>query len=188
MALGTPGRRIRTLPPGQRAIDYFPRFGTGLDKPSPAPAADPVIDVAVGGDAVARVAVSDLLAMRRTTVRADFHCVAGWTATDLRWEGVRFSDFLDAVVSAGHPYRRSTSHAQFAGSDGFTSVACLKDVLAEDVLIADHLDGDPLPLDHGAPVRLVSPHQYGYISTKHLCATNQRKVDRLDSAGTGEAS
>ena len=37
------------------------------------------------------------------------------------------------------------------------------------VLIADRLDGRPLDGDHGAPVRLVSPAQYGYISTKHLC-------------------
>jgi DMSO/TMAO reductase YedYZ molybdopterin-dependent catalytic subunit len=37
------------------------------------------------------------------------------------------------------------------------------------VLIADHLDGRPLDGDHGAPARLVSPNQYGFISTKHLC-------------------
>ena len=38
-----------------------------------------------------------------------------------------------------------------------------------DVLLAERLDGRPLDGDHGAPVRLVSPGQYGYISTKHLC-------------------
>ena len=37
------------------------------------------------------------------------------------------------------------------------------------MLLADHLDGEPLDRDHGAPLRLVSPAQYGYISTKHLC-------------------
>jgi DMSO/TMAO reductase YedYZ molybdopterin-dependent catalytic subunit len=41
--------------------------------------------------------------------------------------------------------------------------------LAEDVLIAERLDGRPLDGDHGAPARLVSPNQYGYVSTKHLC-------------------
>src|SRR5439155_17297857 len=38
-----------------------------------------------------------------------------------------------------------------------------------DVLIAERLDGRPLDGDHGAPARLVSPDQYGFVSTKHLC-------------------
>jgi DMSO/TMAO reductase YedYZ molybdopterin-dependent catalytic subunit len=37
------------------------------------------------------------------------------------------------------------------------------------VLIAEKLDGRPLDSDHGAPARLVSPSQYGFVSTKHLC-------------------
>jgi DMSO/TMAO reductase YedYZ molybdopterin-dependent catalytic subunit len=37
------------------------------------------------------------------------------------------------------------------------------------VVLADHLDGRPLEPKHGAPIRLVSPGQYGFISTKHLC-------------------
>ena len=35
-------------------------------------------------------------------------------------------------------------------------------------MIAEHLEGKPLDGDHGAPVRLVSPQQYGFVSTKHL--------------------
>ena len=36
------------------------------------------------------------------------------------------------------------------------------------MLLADHLADRPLDGDHGAPLRLVSPSQYGLISTKHL--------------------
>ena len=36
------------------------------------------------------------------------------------------------------------------------------------MILADRLNGDELDGDHGAPVRLVSPDQYGYVSTKHL--------------------
>jgi DMSO/TMAO reductase YedYZ molybdopterin-dependent catalytic subunit len=35
--------------------------------------------------------------------------------------------------------------------------------------LADRLNGEQLEPDHGAPIRLVSPLQYGFISTKHLC-------------------
>jgi len=53
---------------------------------------------------------------------------------------------------------------RMGGSDSGT-----EDALADGVLIADRLDGRPLDGDHGAPARLVSPNQYGLVSTKHLC-------------------
>jgi DMSO/TMAO reductase YedYZ molybdopterin-dependent catalytic subunit len=54
------------------------------------------------------------------------------------------------------------------GLDGYRSVALLEDLRDPDVLLADRLDGRPLDRRHGAPVRVVSPAQYGYVSTKHL--------------------
>ena len=62
------------------------------------------------------------------------------------------------------------------------SVVVLEDALDEGVLLADHLDGEPLSRDHGAPLRLVSPAQYGYISTKHLC-----RIDVHTAPPTGGA-
>ena len=61
------------------------------------------------------------------------------------------------------------THVKFRGLDGFSSVITIEDALDHDVLLADHLDGEHLGNDHGAPLRVVSPAQYGYISTKHLC-------------------
>src|SRR5881628_979642 len=49
------------------------------------------------------------------------------------------------------------------------SASGTEDALADGVLIADGLDGRPLDGDHGVPARLVSPNQYGFVSTKHLC-------------------
>jgi Oxidoreductase molybdopterin binding domain len=42
------------------------------------------------------------------------------------------------------------------------------DLLAPDVLLADRLFGQPLSLEHGAPLRLVALGHYGYKSVKHL--------------------
>ena len=61
------------------------------------------------------------------------------------------------------------THVKFVGMDGHWCVALLEDVLGDDVLLAEHLDGEPLDGDHGAPLRLVSPGQYGFVNTKHLC-------------------
>jgi len=57
----------------------------------------------------------------------------------------------------------------FEGLDGYRSITTLADALGENVLLADRLDGEPLNSKHGAPLRLLSPDQYGYVSTKHLC-------------------
>jgi DMSO/TMAO reductase YedYZ molybdopterin-dependent catalytic subunit len=44
----------------------------------------------------------------------------------------------------------------------------LEDLLAPDVLLADRLNGKPISVDHGAPLRLVAPAHYGYKWVKHL--------------------
>lgn len=158
-----------SLPPGQRALGEFPRFGTHMAYPPPRVLADHAI--AVGGAvaeafSVPLAALADLPREERT---ADFHCVAGWSATHLRWEGVPFALFYAEVIEPALSPGADITHVTFQGRDGYRSAAHLEDVLAQDVLIAEHLDGRPLDGDHGAPVRLVSPSQYGFVSTKHLC-------------------
>src|SRR5262245_23078874 len=79
--------RVHRLPPGQTRIDGFPRFGVQLDRPPPAVPDEPSIEI---GGVVAepfRVPLADLDALPRCELTANFHCVAGWSATDLRWEG-----------------------------------------------------------------------------------------------------
>ncbi|NEW40443.1 molybdopterin-dependent oxidoreductase [Nocardia cyriacigeorgica] len=157
------------LPPGQRAVDGFPRFGTHLQHPPPDVPADPVIEIGGALNGAITLSVADLASLPRREIRADFHCVAGWSATDLLWEGVPFEILyrtrVEPLIEAG----TSISHVVFEGLDGFRSIVLLDDVLADDVLIADRLNEQPLDSDHGAPVRLVSPNQYGFINTKHLC-------------------
>jgi DMSO/TMAO reductase YedYZ molybdopterin-dependent catalytic subunit len=46
----------------------------------------------------------------------------------------------------------------------------LDDLLKDDVLLADTLDGAALNLEHGGPMRLVAPSHYGFKSAKHLCS------------------
>jgi DMSO/TMAO reductase YedYZ molybdopterin-dependent catalytic subunit len=111
----------------------------------------------------------ELAALPRRELTADFHCVAGWSATKLHWEGVAFETFYRTILEPLLPGPPVT-HVVFGGLDRYRSIASIEDALADDVLIAEHLDGRPLDGDHGAPVRLVSPEQYGFISTKHLCS------------------
>jgi DMSO/TMAO reductase YedYZ molybdopterin-dependent catalytic subunit len=158
-----------TLPPGQRLVDRFPRFGAHLSRPAPAVPVDPVLEIRGVVAEAFDVPLSALATLPRRELTADFHCVAGWSATNLRWEGVSFRAVYTTFVRPALPPGTTVTHVVFRGLDGYRSVVTIEDALADDVLVAEHLDGRPLSTDHGAPVRLISPAQYGYISTKHLC-------------------
>jgi DMSO/TMAO reductase YedYZ molybdopterin-dependent catalytic subunit len=173
-SVATPQARSAPLPPGQRRVEGFPRFGTELTRPAPAVPANPVIAVCGAVTEPVEVPLSALATLPRRALTADFHCVAGWSATDLRWEGVPFDAFYRAVVEPVLQPGSVVTHIVFRGLDGFRSVLLVDDVMADGVLLADRLDGRPLDGDHGAPVRLLSPAQYGYMSTKHLCRIEVR--------------
>jgi DMSO/TMAO reductase YedYZ molybdopterin-dependent catalytic subunit len=156
------------LPPGQRRLDGFPRFGTHFHQPPPDVPADPVIAIDGAVTKPDTVRLTDLATLPRREITADFHCVAGWSATDLHWAGVGFSTFYDAKVQPLLAPGTTVTHLVFVGLDGYRIAVRLEDALGDDVLLADHLDGHRLDGNHGAPIRLVSPRQYGYVNVKHL--------------------
>jgi DMSO/TMAO reductase YedYZ molybdopterin-dependent catalytic subunit len=156
------------LPPGQRAVDGFPRFGTHLHNPPPPIPSAPAIEVVGAITNRVSVPLTALAGMPRREQSADFHCVAGWSASGLRWEGVPFRHFYEAIVAPLLDPAAAVTHLSFGGLDGYRFVADIRDALADDVLLAERLDGAPLSPDHGAPVRLLSPSQYGFHSVKHL--------------------
>jgi DMSO/TMAO reductase YedYZ molybdopterin-dependent catalytic subunit len=169
-----------SLPPGQRVIGYFPRFGVHSADPPPLISEPAVIRVE---GAVARrleVPVSRLAELKRQAIIADFHCVAGWTAQDLRWGGVRFRTFYESVIVPEAKPGPGVSHILFQGADGYHSTLTLDDAFENDVLLADQLGETALNGNHGAPVRLVSPKQYGYKSTKHLCCIELHTREQAD--------
>jgi DMSO/TMAO reductase YedYZ molybdopterin-dependent catalytic subunit len=161
-------RDVVVLPPGQRAIATFPRRGVHVRRPVPPRASS----IRIGGDidVAFDIRVSDLAGMPREEITADFHCVAGWSCRDLRWDGVRFATFYDAVIAPRVPAGVQVNHVLFRGGDGYEAALLLEDACVDNVLLADQLDGAPLTGAHGAPVRLVSPSQYGHKSVKHLNA------------------
>jgi DMSO/TMAO reductase YedYZ molybdopterin-dependent catalytic subunit len=146
---------------------------------------DPVIAVSGAVRTSSEVRLPDLAQLPRSEIVADFHCVAGWTATDLRWEGVRFADFYRRFVEPALKPGTTVTHLVFEGLDGVASVVETRDALGDDVLLADRLNGRPLDGDHGAPVRLVSPAQYGYVNIKHLCRVEVCSALPAHRLGTG---
>jgi DMSO/TMAO reductase YedYZ molybdopterin-dependent catalytic subunit len=165
----TSSLRDTKLPPGQRLTEGFPRFGDPFARPAPAVPVDPVIEIRGAVTEAFEIPLALLGTLPREAPTADFHCVSGWSATNLRWEGVSFATFYRSVITPALMPDAVVTHVVFRGLDRYRSVVSIEDALADGVLIADRLGGRPLDGDHGAPARLVSPDQYGYISTKHLC-------------------
>lgn len=159
---------MTTLPPGQRKVDGFPRFGTHLHHPPPGIPPNPAIAITGAVCEPLTVTLPELGLLPQVERVADFHCVAGWSATGLRWGGVDFATFHRRLIEPELTPGAAVTHLVFRGWDGWSSIVRLDDALAEDVLVATRLGGEPLSPAHGAPVRLVSPSQYGFISTKHL--------------------
>jgi DMSO/TMAO reductase YedYZ molybdopterin-dependent catalytic subunit len=91
--------------------------------------------------------------------------VGGRYTGTARWLGVPLRDvLLEAGVQPGADQLVSRS------SDGWTAGTPTQVVLdGRDALIAIGMNGDPLPVSHGFPARLVVPGLYGFVSaTKWL--------------------
>ncbi len=157
-----------SLPLGQIETAEFPRFGlTPFAVRFPEELGPPRISIA--GDVAAPVVVEQQLGpLEYVTQASDFHCVTTWSHRGIEWSGVRFVDFYRQIVQ---PLAQPAADVKFAvlrGQDGARVIMQLEDLLAPDVLLADRMDGEPLSIAHGAPLRLVAPAHYGYKSIKHL--------------------
>ena len=158
---------LPVLPPGQRARPTFPRFSDLPLRPPP-PTGPLVLRITAAGrnDLVLDEDAFAALPVREQT--SDFHCVTTWSVRGLRWGGVGSRDLWEAVVRPWLGDDEPRPWVRARSADHRSAVLCLDDLLADDVLLAVRLDGEPLDARHGAPLRLVCPSQYGYKSAKHL--------------------
>lgn len=116
----------------------------------------------------------EILAMPRTQLTADIHCVTRWSKFDTVWEGVRFRDFL-TFVQVKPEARFVVVHCEY----GYTTNLPLDIMLDDDVLLAYRYDGRPLDPEHGYPLRTLVPKKYFWKSAKWLRGLEFRADDRL---------
>ncbi len=159
----------RPLPPGQFHGRAFVRFGLGRFKSRKLPAAPP-LQVRLRGDVAAEVEVGAQIAtLPEVEQISDFHCVTTWSRLGVRWTGVRFADFYHTIAIPMAEPDPQARLVVFHGLDGYRCAMSLDDLLAsDDVLLATALDGAPLGVEHGAPLRLIAPAHYGYKNVKHV--------------------
>jgi DMSO/TMAO reductase YedYZ molybdopterin-dependent catalytic subunit len=110
------------------------------------------------------ITFDELVARKFTEDWITLNCVSNPVGGDLIgnawWSGVRLADLLaEAGVQAGADAVLQTS------DDGWTCgtpLSALTD--SRDAILAVAMNGKPLPIDHGFPVRTVVPGLYGYVS------------------------
>jgi len=91
----------------------------------------------------------ELLEFPLESVVDDFECIEGWIANDLAWRGIRVGSILDRAKPI-----LEADYVLVHAVDG--DYACLfpRDRV-DNALLALTLDGQPLPVEHGGPARLV---------------------------------
>ena len=106
------------------------------------------------------------LVERRITLTCVSNPVGGEYVGNATWIGVPVRELLrEAGIREGADAVKSTSADDFTIG---TPLAALVDD-DRDAILAVAMNGEPLPLEHGFPVRMVTPGLYGYVSaTKWL--------------------
>ncbi|MBI2954840.1 MAG: molybdopterin-dependent oxidoreductase [Chloroflexi bacterium] len=120
--------------------------------------------------------IDAVLALPRTALTSDFTCVEGWTVEDITWEGVRVRDLAE-MITAMPEARFITFHA---GS--FVISLPLEEATRDNVILAHHLDGEPIPPEHGGPLRLVTPFAECFQSVKWV---QRLEITVTDANDTG---
>jgi DMSO/TMAO reductase YedYZ molybdopterin-dependent catalytic subunit len=158
---GDAAAQAARIPPGQHLTDRFPVLHAG----SVAAVDHETWSLRVAGlvQNERELGWEELMSLPSTELTCDIHCVTRWTKLDTRWKGVRARDLL-----ARTEILPEAKHVLVRAEAGWTTNLPLEELLREDVLIAYEYEGQPLPPDHGGPVRLVVPRLYFWKSAKWL--------------------
>jgi DMSO/TMAO reductase YedYZ molybdopterin-dependent catalytic subunit len=146
----------------------FYRIDTALTAPQ-LPTDDYTLRVTGMVDEELELSYADLLARpmieRDITLTCVSNEVGGRYVGNARWLGTRLDDLLrEAGVQPG------ADQVVGRSVDGFACGFPVADAMdGRDALVVVGMNGEPLPIEHGFPVRLVVPGLYGFVSaTKWL--------------------
>jgi hypothetical protein len=108
--------------------------------------------------------LDDLQTLPRRSATLPIACVEGWS-TSQQWTGIPVRDLL---LKAGAPPNATVRVMSLEDAGRRYSTSDLNHWQAHDpdTLLALHVNGEPLALDHGYPLRLIGPNRPGVMQTK----------------------
>ena len=180
----------RELPPGQTPIKNILRWGidhSGITR------SNPKIDLktytlTIDGtvETPQKLSWSDVLKLPVAESVSDFHCVEGWSVLDCKWQGIRFKEIVNLVKP-----RKSARSATFECADGYTTSLTLKELSADNVLLAYKLNDKPLEEGLGFPLRLIVPDKYAYKSAlwvTRISFTSEKELGYWEKRGYSDTA
>ncbi len=133
--------------------------------------------------------LDDIKSLPRVEMTTELKCIEGWSVV-VNWTGARFSDFIDkfqpatrdgAPPDAANQPENLLPYVSMVTPDGGYYVGMdMPSILHPQTLLAYEMNGAPLTLEHGAPLRLVTPTKYGIKQIKRIgriAFTNERPAD-----------
>ena len=103
----------------------------------------------------------EFLAQPQIRSVSDFHCVTTWSTFGNIWQGVSFRHLIQMA--------QPTPEARFVfftTYDNYSTNLPLEACDDHDVLLAHAWNGQPLPREHGGPVRVIVPKRYAWKGAK----------------------
>jgi DMSO/TMAO reductase YedYZ molybdopterin-dependent catalytic subunit len=111
-----------------------------------------------------RLSLQEIKKLPRTEMVTELNCIEGWTEI-VHWGGVRLSDFAahHRLGTSAEPYVHlaTPNNGYFVGLDAASA-------LHPQTLLCWEMNGQALPPEHGAPLRLVIPVKYGVKNIKRI--------------------
>lgn len=111
------------------------------------------------------IGIEEIRALPKTELVFDFKCVEGWDQIQ-HWAGVRLSDFL---LHYKLEHLAEKNYMGLETPNGKYYVGLERDsVLHPQTILAYEMNGQPITLVHGAPLRLIVPVKYGIKNLKRI--------------------
>lgn len=108
------------------------------------------------------VSLEQLYALPKTDSTTTFKCIEGWSE-DISYAGVKFSDFVQAY------HLQPKTYVGLVTEDGEYYVSIdIESMLHPQTLLVYEMNGAPLKLENGAPLRLIIPVKYGIKNIKRI--------------------
>lgn len=163
------------LPPGQIETRRFPVVGERAPSEELADASSWTVSLS---GLVANPSVLTLdayLKIARYEISFDIHCVTSWSRRGSTWIGLPLGAL--AGVAAPSSQARFVSFSAYSTRGHHTSLPI--DLALESCWLVHEFEGEPLSVEHGGPVRVVTPERYFYKSVKWVKTIEFMAQDRL---------
>ncbi|WAT18013.1 molybdopterin-dependent oxidoreductase [Aurantiacibacter sp. MUD11] len=137
------------------------------------------------------LSMDEIRALPQRTQITRHDCVEGWSAIG-EWTGPQLSQILDAAVLRPEArfivFRCADFTMRGRGENrrrvDYYESCDIDDALHPQTIVAHQLNGEPLPVRNGAPLRMRLERQLGYKHPKYL--TGIEAVASLDGIGQGK--